>query len=210
MVKGRKVGMRSRLNGGARRLGNMIYDGLGDVLTCEISPKKMLGIGLVGLAVGGSGCSPAGDAFADHLAVSGAEAVVYHGVGRAVNPNQVEVNVGGGGYVMSRPKPRIVMKEWRDYNGDKIDSPNEISRDVDGPVNMSKVGISVDIGHYWSNRPIPVSYTILNSNGKMVAEKDCFQEGLTIFRGSLSFGRYTIVARQGSDIHLVRDFVVTR
>ncbi len=90
-----------------------------------------------------------------------------------------------------------------------MDSPNEILGDVDGPVNMSEVGISVDIP-YWAQRPLPVSYTLLNSNMKVLAKRDCFQQSWILFGGGLSSGKYTIVAKQGNDIQLSRNFVVTR
>ena len=45
---------RERLNDGVRKIGNRVCSGLGDVLASDISPRRALSVGLVGLAIGGS------------------------------------------------------------------------------------------------------------------------------------------------------------
>ena len=57
MIEGKQLGLggrvRGKVNSVGRRVGNFVYDGLGDVLVSDISPKRALSVGLVGLAIGG-------------------------------------------------------------------------------------------------------------------------------------------------------------
>lgn len=112
-------------------------------------------------------------------------------------------------HVFSKPIPAIEMREWRDYNGDKLHTSNEIFDEIGDSVNLSEVGVRIDIP-YWDKRPLIVSYTLFDSNNKVLASMDCYQRFLTINRGTLFPGKYTLKAEQGSDISLLREFEVTR
>ena len=199
------AGKRERLNDGARGIGNRICGGLGDVLASDISPRRALSVGLVGLAIGGGvssgGCT--NNPLVNYATLRVLDNAINSGEGE-------ENNQGNGSYVISRPKPVIEMREWRD-NGDMMDQPNELSEDTGSSFNISEVGIRVNIP-YWARKPQIVSYTIFDSNKNVFFTRDCSQEALILYRGHpmWSPGKYTIKAEQGNDIRLLREFEITR
>lgn len=136
-------------------------------------------VGRIGLGVmagvGGlvGGCTPQGKAFVDVMGYSVAGAVIRKEIegprGTTVNVNNA-VPVGSRGYNAPVIDDRkLYVWVYKDKNGDgSCDAKTEILGEVDGPVNLSEIGLAVYLRG--SSKSGIVNYSTWNSNGDLIGE----------------------------------------
>ena len=142
--------LRDSFNSGVRKLGNEIYDSLGDKLTSDISLKNMARGSLTGiLAVGAmlplSGClSTYGKSVVRNLGYTTMQQAAVSGVRNSVEGSRgTTVNVGGDNY--GSKKRELVVQYWKDFNGNRKLDVGEVLGKVEESVNLDKYGLNIEL-----------------------------------------------------------------
>jgi len=193
--------VRAGLNAGARGLGNMVYDGLGDSLSSDVDVKglvKKVGVSVlaggmfVTSLVGGSAVRAEAGDFDDFMhGMIGSyvhESVKRHAQnsmddyqsedggddnsGNCYNRDQMMefgkkvYDMGFSDGVKAQGERKLVVQYWKDFNGNgKLDSGENLG-DVDGPVDLSKYGLSIELE---TASDEPITFFALDSEGNRVA-----------------------------------------
>jgi len=202
--------VRTGLNAGARGLGNMVYDGLGDSLSSDVNLKKNTKKGVAALTLLGivglnSGCvTPAGNRFGKNLVRTYIRTSVVRNAKNRSDAQYRQVQ-----RVRANPsveyERKLVVQYWKDFNGNgKLDSGENLG-DVDGPVDLSKYGLRVKLE---TASDEPITFFALDSEGNRLSppEKDTWNDWINgssndwiknlHTAGKNKADRYTVYAQQ--------------
>lgn len=180
-----------------------------------VEAKKLGLVGLVGLGVAGlvGGCTPEGKAVINVLGIQAGRSVIRREIEGPRGEENGEVDGKEDSSVTYRlPEPRIRMKRWKDYDGNGDMNDSELFGEIDSSINLKNMGLYVDIGFY-SHRPEPVTYTLVDSNDNILETKTLVRDSFRIGENSnLKPGDYSISAKQKNelvgDIDLSRKFII--
>jgi len=208
--------VRAGLNAGARGLGNMVYDGLGDSLSSDVDVKglvKKVGVSvlaggmLVTSIVGGSGVRAEAGDFDDFMhGMIGS--YVHESVKRHAQNSMDDYQSEDGGETVA-PKPYVEMIEWHDKNGDHKVQKNELGSDIGRSVNPRNHGVNIKLNQPYTYSSDITSYTIFDSNNNSLGVFKLKRNTFAIFKtNDFPSGKYRIEIDRG-DIHVFRYFNVT-
>ncbi len=179
------AGARKKVNSFGRRVGNGVYDGLGDALNKDIDLGGAARVGLASVVLG-------------TVAVSGCASVVGGYVGAKVAQNNSK----------EIQKSDLRIMRWND-DGDGRVQNNELLGDIGDSVNLKGVRLYIDMGDI-SRMSTPIEYTIMDENGNILASREILRGAWTFPKGCISPGKYRVIAQQKHKrgVGCFREFIV--
>ena len=189
--------------------------------------RVVLGAGAVGGLVFNSGCSDYGNAVSrgvgEYALMEGVAGVVRN---EAEGPRGTVVNVGGGGdeydinmrerlreldretEERNEKRGRIMMRRWKDLDGDGVATREELLGEISDSVNMSNMGLYIVVDYY-TNAGTSIKYTLLDSDDNIIVTR-CIADGSWLLHSNKLFeGKYVVLA-QYEGATSSREFTVAR